>query len=92
MLFVWRLPVKMKMRLSLLAIGLMGALAVNADHHTLTLHMNDNMGSSGTLRCHNSEHCMELIKAFEYRRSAGDCNYVEVKSGHRTIYRKFYRD
>ena len=81
----------MKMRLSLLAIGLMATLTVNANH-TLTLHMNDNMGSSGTLRCHNSEHCMELIKAFEYRRSAGDCNYVEVKSGHRTIYRKFYRD
>ena len=91
MLFIWQLSFKMKIRL-LLILGLMSAFTVNANPYTLTLHMNDNMGSSGTLRCYNSEHCMELIKTFEYRRSPGACNYVEVKSGYRTVYRKFYRD
>ena len=82
----------MMIKSALSVLGLVGALTVNADHHTLTLHMNDNMGSSGTFMCQNSQHCQEMIKEFEYRRSPGECNFVEVKVGSRTIYRKFYHD
>jgi len=56
------------------------------------LHMNDNMGSSGTFNCNDYSHCKVLIKEFEYRRSPGDCNFVEIKVGKRPTYRKFYRD
>ncbi|MBT3276815.1 hypothetical protein [Candidatus Thioglobus sp.] len=82
----------MIIKVTLLLMGLGGMWSVSANHHTLTLHMNDNMGSSGTLRCNSSRHCMELIKEFEYRRSPGDCNFVEIKAGSRIIYRKIYRD
>ena len=79
-------------KLSLLIVSFAYTLVVNANQHTLTLHMNDNMGSSGTFNCNDYAHCKVLIKEFEYRRSPGDCNFVEIRVGKRSTYRKFYRD
>lgn len=92
MLFIRELPLKMIKNLSLFIVSFSFVLAVNADQYTLTLHMNDNMGSSGTFNCNDYSHCKVLIKEFEYRRSPGDCNFVEIKVGKRSTYRKFYRD
>ena len=92
MFFIRELPLKMIKKLLLLIAGFAFTLVVNANHHTLTLHMNDNMGSSGTFNCNDYLHCKVLIKEFEYHRSPGDCNFVEIKADNRTTYRKFYRD
>jgi len=74
----------------ILIVGLLWSLIASANYYTLTLHRNDNMGSSGTLQCIDRHHCMYLIRSFEYRSPKGACNLIELRENGRLIYTRRY--
>lgn len=63
-------------------------MLANADNYTLTIHKNDNMGSSGSLMCQDFQHCLYQIKKFEYQGADKACNYLEIKKDGEVIYSK----
>ena len=65
--------------------------SAGASHYLLTLHKNDNMGSSGSLRCQNMGHCLHLIKGIEHRRPDEACRFIDIRKDGRLVYRKFYQ-